>query len=95
MLGFLRYPGGTHEEAMYRRADHPDSIVSRAIGQYSRCVSQAQYHGADILPLAEYDNVLAEITNGLYKTEVIRRRDWRNIGAAEYATLERVDWFNH
>jgi len=43
-----------------------------------------------------YDNALAETINGLYKTEVIRRRGpWRNIDAVEYATLEWVDWFNH
>jgi transposase InsO family protein len=39
---------------------------------------------------------LAETINGLYKTEVIRRRGpWRNIDAVEYATMEWVDWFNH
>jgi len=43
-----------------------------------------------------YDNALAETINGLYKTEVIRRRGpWRNIDAVEYATLEWIDWFNH
>lgn len=42
-----------------------------------------------------YDNALAETINGLYKTEVIRRRGpWRNIDDVEYATLEWVDWFN-
>ena len=43
-----------------------------------------------------YDNALAETINGLYKTEVIRRRGpWRNIDAGEYATLEWVDWWNN
>jgi len=43
-----------------------------------------------------YDNALAETINGLYKTEVIRKRGpWRNIDAVEYATLEWVDWFNN
>jgi transposase InsO family protein len=43
-----------------------------------------------------YDNALAETINGLYKTEVIRRRrPWRNLEAVEFATLEWVDWFNH
>ena len=42
-----------------------------------------------------YDNALAETVNGLYKTEVIRRRGpWRNIDEVEFATLEWVDWFN-
>ena len=43
-----------------------------------------------------YDNALAETINGLYKTEVIRRRGpWKNIDDVEYATLEWVDWFNN
>jgi len=43
-----------------------------------------------------YDNALAESVNGLYKTEVIRRRGpWRSLEAVEFATLEWVDWFNH
>ena len=43
-----------------------------------------------------YDNALAETINGLYKTEVIRRRGpWRHIDDLEYATLEWVDWFNN
>jgi transposase InsO family protein len=33
---------------------------------------------------------------GLFKAEVIRRRDpWKGIDDVEYATLEWVDWFNH
>jgi putative transposase len=43
-----------------------------------------------------YDNALAETINGLYKTEVIRRRGpWRNVDGVEYATLVWVDWFNN
>ena len=43
-----------------------------------------------------YDNALAETSNGLYKAEVIHRREpWRSFEAVEYATLEWVDWFNH
>jgi transposase InsO family protein len=42
-----------------------------------------------------YDNALAETINGLYKTEVIRKRGpWKNLDAVEYATLEWVHWFN-
>jgi transposase InsO family protein len=42
-----------------------------------------------------YDNALAETINGLYKTEVIRKRSsWKGIEDVEYATLEWVDWFN-
>jgi transposase InsO family protein len=43
-----------------------------------------------------YDNALAETINGLFKTEVVRRRGpWRSVEAVELATLTWVDWFNH
>jgi transposase InsO family protein len=43
-----------------------------------------------------YDNALAESINGLYKTELIRRRGpWRSLEAVEFATLEWVEWFNN
>jgi transposase InsO family protein len=43
-----------------------------------------------------YDNALAEITNGLYKAEVIHRRvPWRSFEDVGFATLHSVDWFNH
>ena len=43
-----------------------------------------------------YDNAVAESVIGLYKTEVIGRRDrWRSLDAVEFATLRWVDWFNH
>jgi putative transposase len=43
-----------------------------------------------------FDNALAETIIGLFKAELIRRRDpWRGLDEVEYATLEWVDWFNH
>ena len=43
-----------------------------------------------------YDNALAETITGLFKAEVIHRRGpWRSAEAVEFATLERVDWFNN
>lgn len=43
-----------------------------------------------------YGNALAETVNGLFKTEVIRRRGpWSCIEDVEFATLEWVDWFNN
>ncbi|MBR7784216.1 integrase core domain-containing protein, partial [Undibacterium sp. LFS511W] len=43
-----------------------------------------------------YDNALAEIINGLYKTELIKKRGpWKTREAVELATLEWVSWFNH
>jgi putative transposase len=38
-----------------------------------------------------YDNALAETINGLFKTEIIRKRGpWKGLEAVEYATLEWV-----
>nr|WP_231135160.1 IS3 family transposase [Motilibacter deserti] len=43
-----------------------------------------------------YDNAAAESLNGLFKTELIRRRaPWRGLDDVELATLEWVDWYNH
>ncbi len=43
-----------------------------------------------------YDNALAEAVNGLYKTELIRRRGpWRTVEQVELATLEYVWWWNN
>jgi putative transposase len=43
-----------------------------------------------------YDNALAETINGLYKTEVIKKRGpWKTLEEVELATLEWVDWFNN
>lgn len=45
---------------------------------------------------SSYDNALAETINGLYKTELIKKRGpWRTSDDVEYATAEWVDWFNH
>lgn len=45
---------------------------------------------------SSYDNALAETINGLYKTELIKRRGpWKTLEQVEIATLEWVDWFNH
>ncbi len=42
------------------------------------------------------DNALAESINGLYKTELIRRRGpWRSLEAVEFATLDWVERFNN
>ena len=42
-----------------------------------------------------YDNALAESIIGLYKTEVIHRREpWRGPEDVEFTTLEWVHWYN-
>jgi putative transposase len=42
-----------------------------------------------------YDDAF-ETIDGLYKTELVRRRGpWRSLEAVAFATLEWVEWFNH
>jgi putative transposase len=42
-----------------------------------------------------YDNAVAETVNGLYKTELIRRRrSWRTTEEVELATATWVHWWN-
>jgi putative transposase len=41
-----------------------------------------------------YDNALAEATNSLYKSELIRQQGpWRGVDDVELATLGWVHWF--
>lgn len=41
-------------------------------------------------------NALAETINGLYKAELIHRREpWKTRESVELATLEWVSWFNN
>ena len=43
-----------------------------------------------------YENAFAETVNGLFKTELVRRRGpWRGPDDLELAILEWVDWWNH
>lgn len=42
-----------------------------------------------------YDNALVESINGLYKSEVIHLKSWKNHTEVELATLAWVDWFNN
>lgn len=42
-----------------------------------------------------YDNAMAEALNGTYKAELVRRHGpWRTRTAAEFATIEWIDWYN-
>ena len=51
--------------------------------------------GPEVLDIYRSINALAETVNGLYKTELIRRRGpWRNVDEVELATLGWVTWFN-
>jgi putative transposase len=92
------------EQALHdRRPGHQDGLVQHSDRgvQYVSIRYTERLTEAGIEPSVgsvgdSYDNALAETVNGLFKTEVIRRRGpWRSLEAVEFATLEWVDWFNN
>ena len=41
-----------------------------------------------------YDNALVESVNGLYKTKLIYSQTWAGVTEVEFATMNRVHWWN-
>ena len=75
---------------------HSDRGVQYVSIHYTERLAQAGIEPSVGSVGDSYDNALAETVNGLFKTEVVRRRGpWRSLEAVEFATLEWVDWFNH
>jgi putative transposase len=75
---------------------HSDRGVQYLAIRYTERLAEAGVVGSVGSRGDSYDNALAESLNGLYKTELIRRRGpWRGLDDVEFATLEWVDWFNH
>lgn len=75
---------------------HSDRGVQYVSIRYSERLAEAGIEPSVGSVGDSYDNALAETINGLYKAEVIHRRGpWRSFEAAEFATLEWVDWFNN
>jgi putative transposase len=92
------------EQALYaRQADRDDTLIHHSDrgSQYVSIRYSERLAEAGIEPSVgskgdSYDNALAEAINGLYKTELIRRRaPWKTRESVELATLEWVSWFNH
>ena len=90
------------EQALHTRPDAVGAIVHSDRGTQYTPIRYTERLAAAGLERSvgsvgdSYDNALAETINGLYKTEVIRRRGpWRNVDDVEYATLVWVDWFNN
>jgi len=89
------------EQALHARPDAAGAVVHSDRGTQYTSIRYTERLAAAGLERSvgsvgdSYDNALAETINGLYKTEVIRRRGpWRNVDDVEYATLVWVDWFN-
>ena len=92
------------EQALYaRRPAHQGGLIHHSDrgSQYVSIRYTERLAAAGIEPSVgsvgdAYDNALAETINGLYKTEVIRRRSsWKTMEEVEMETLKWVDWFNH
>jgi len=86
-----------------RQADRADTLIHHSDrgSQYVSIRYSERLAEAGIEPSVgskgdSYDNALAVTINGLYKTELIRRRaPWKTRESVELATLEWVSWFNH
>jgi putative transposase len=91
------------EQALYDRRPDPDALIHHSDrgSQYVSIRYTERLAQVGIAPSVgsrgdSYDNALAETINGLYKTELIRKRaPWKSREAVELATLQWVHWFNH
>jgi transposase InsO family protein len=81
--------------ASERLVHHSDRGVQYLSIRYTERLAEAGIESSVGSKGDSYDNALAETVNGLYKTEVIRRRGpWRGFEDVEFATLEWVAWYN-
>ena len=91
------------EQALYDRHTERDELTHHSDrgSQYVSIRYSERLAEAGIEPSVgsrgdSYDNALAETINGLYKTELVHRRDpWKTKRSLELATLRWVHWFNH
>jgi putative transposase len=93
---------GALDQALYDRRPKQDLIHHSDRGsqylsiRYTDRLAEAGVRASVGSVGDSYDNALAETINGLFKTEVVRRRkNWKNAEAVELATLKWVHWFNH
>lgn len=90
------------EMALHARGRHDDLIHHSDRGvqylsiKYSDRLSNVGVTASVGTKGDSYDNALAESFNGLYKWELINKRDsWRDVDHVEWETLLYVDWFNN
>lgn len=94
------------DQAVYDRLTGPDGedqliAHSDAGTQYTALRYTDRLAEAGIAPSIgsvgdSFDNAMAESIIGLYKAEVIRRRDrWDSLEQVEWETMRWVAWFNH
>ncbi len=74
-------------------AHHSDRGVQYVSNRYTERLAEVRIEPSVGSVGGRYDNALAESIDGLYKTEVIRRRGpWRLLEAVEFATLVRENF---
>jgi putative transposase len=93
------------DQAVYDRLDGPATggltAHSDAGTQYTAMRYTDRLAEAGIAPSIgsvgdSFDNAMAESIIGLYKAEVIHRRDrWESLEQVEWETMRWVAWFNH
>lgn len=82
-----------HQGGLVHHSDRGSQYVSI---KYSERLAEAGIEHSVGSVGDRYDNALAETIKGLYKADIIHRRGpWRSFEAVDFATRERVDWFNH
>ncbi len=91
-LEMARWSRGTRLEGLVCHSDAGSQFTSIRYGERLAEIGALPSIGS---VGDSFDNALAETVNGLYKTELIRRRGpWRNVDDVELATLGWVHWFN-
>ena len=92
-LEMARWSRGTHLEGLVCHSDAGSQYTSIRYGE--RLAELGALPSIGTIG-DSFDNALAETVNGLYKTELIRRRGpWKTVDEVELATLAWVDWFNN
>jgi putative transposase len=91
------------EMALWRRGDDVEGLVhhsDRGVQYLSISYTERLSRAGAVTSVGSrgdaYDNALAETINGLYKTELVKKKGpWKTLEDVEFATLEWVDWFNN
>lgn len=92
-LDMAAWAAGGNLEGLVHHADHGSNSLSDV---YTDRIAELGAQPSTGTVGDSYDNAMAEAANGLYKTELIRRRGpWRTVEQVELATLEYVWWWNN
>ena len=92
-LDMAAWAAGGNLEGLVHHADHGSNYLSVV---YTDRIAELGAKPSTGTVGDSYDNAMAEAVNGLFKTELIRRRGpWRTVEQVELATLEWVWWWNN